>query len=75
MKTIFTWGVQIQYFSLPDPIFFPSYFLDKNSILAPDPLNKGKITRRTTTSERKQVFASNGKFQKESLREQVAHSN
>ena len=33
-----------------------------------------KITRRTTTSERKQVFASNSKFQIESVRKQVTYS-
>ena len=33
-----------------------------------------KIARRTTTSERKQVFASNSKFQIESVRKQVTDS-
>ena len=34
-----------------------------------------KITRRTTTSEKKQVGASNSKFQVESVEKQVTLSN
>ena len=40
-------------------------------------VNKGlrrKISRRTATSERKQVFACNNKFQVESIRKQVPYS-
>ena len=37
-------------------------------------VDQKKITRRTTTSERKQVFASYSKFQIENIRNQVTYS-
>ena len=48
--------------------------IDRNILCEKCKKRKKKIMRRTTTSERKQVFASNSKFQIESVRKQVTYS-